>query len=259
MKVYLVNLTSRPDRLQHMDAELGRVGVPFVHVPAADAKTDPEVAAQADRGAGQSGDRISDGAVACTLSHRRIWQTFLDTGDAACIVLEDDLFLADDFAACLEDGWIPDDADVVKLETFAMRTHIDRAVAGRVAGSRLHRLRRRHPGTGGYLITRRGAEQLLAALWPPVDPIDEVMFNEEMGWMPGAVIYQATPALLIQADRYTPAKGDDLAFAESSIPLRSDTESRGAEGIAARLIRRATNEIAARFKGTIYTIVPFTR
>ncbi len=243
-----------------MEQELDRVGVDFIHFPAIDAKTDPALRDWKNRGASKTGYVISDGAVACGLSHRKVWETFLAGGGTFCAVVEDDVLLSDSFPACLATDWIPPDVDVVKLETTRNRTHLGRAIEGRPPRGELHRLLGRHPCTGAYIISRKGAESLLDYMWPPIDAVDEVMFNPEFGWMPQAAVYQLTPAVAIQAE-YADEVLEGEGFAESSIAQRSTDTciTPGAETLSQRLLRRGRNELKARQIGSAYVVVPFAR
>lgn len=258
MDVYVVNLDARTDRLQHISNELHRVGVPFQRVPAVDAQNAPQINALADRGPGLSGHVISNGALACLLSHRITWQMLLDSDAPYCAVLEDDVLLAESFAAFMTPDWIPADAAVVKLETFLNRTHIDANMHIRLAGHDICRLRGRHVGGAAYIVSRNAAESLLERSAPGVDAADEILFNPEYGWFSAAKVYQAVPAIAVQADRLPKSANVTRAWMESSIPqrdARGDTIKR--ETPLARLYRRVRNEITAKTTKTKYTIVAF--
>ena len=58
------------------------------------------------------------GAVACAWSHRKALRAFLDTGESAALILEDDIEAAPDTPSLLESvDWWPPDAHVIRLET----------------------------------------------------------------------------------------------------------------------------------------------
>lgn len=260
MKVYVINLESRPDRLRHIRTELGRVGVDFLCVPAIDASASGLIADMRDRAASRSGYVISDANLACTLSHHRVWRMHLDSGDDYGVVLEDDVLVSDDFAECLNEDWIPDGADIVKLETFETRAHLGRRPESTLSGRQVHRLLSRHIGAAAYVISRAAAKSLLDYMAPPVDAADEVMFNEDYGWMPQAKIYQVVPAMALQADHRAPERDSPAGFAESSIRARAvNSIAAKTETFPERVLRRMRNEWKAWRIGTSYSVVPFAR
>src|SRR5436190_5943879 len=119
MQTYLINLARRPDRLAAMARQAGSLGVSLERVEAVDAKAAEP--AELDRWFTPSGPlgEIPAGDKACLLSHRRGWEMFLAGGDGHAVFLEDDVRLSAGAAALLtNDGWIPADAAVVKLEHY---------------------------------------------------------------------------------------------------------------------------------------------
>ena len=262
MKAYCINLDRRPDRLQHMTGLLARHGIGFERVAAVDGR-DPQVAAAAaDCREGMSGHRMSAGAYACFQSHREVWRRLVASGAPHAMVLEDDLLIAEGFAAYLEAGWLPADADLVKLETYQIRLHRDSGPGLAARGRRLYRLRSRHAGTGCYVIARSAAEQLLAATETISDPVDETMFNHASPLFAGLRIYQMVPSPVIQGEGQGEAAGQDgSGWAQSSIPDRyapgSPARILQAERFPARLRRRLRAEIWSVVAGTRYVVVPY--
>lgn len=263
MKAYCINLDRRPDRLAHCHAECGRHGMAFERIAAVDGK-DPTIAAAAHTIPPMwTGLRMSAGAYACLQSHRKAWQQLLDSGAPHAMIFEDDLLFAEGIAAYLDDGWVPEDADIVKLETFGTRTHIDRTASTTVAGHRLHRLRSTHIGAGAYVLTAATAQRLLAETENRGDPIDEVIFNDRLSVFPSLAVYQMVPAPAIQGKR--PGAGaaavDDMAgWVKSSLTHRIETDPDGIgakhETLPSRLWRRVREELLARKRGTVYVVVP---
>ena len=90
IKIHVINLARRPDRLEEMEAQLARLGLGFHRVDACDAKSEPEAELAARfRPKGPLGV-IGQGDKACTISHFRAMQAILDSGVPG-IVLEDDM------------------------------------------------------------------------------------------------------------------------------------------------------------------------
>ena len=262
MKAYCINLDRRPDRLAHMTAEFARAGIPFERIPAVDGQ-DPEVAATAARLplSSLSNKRISTGAYGCMQSHRAAWRQLIASGDRWGMIFEDDLVLAPDLALHLHDGWVPKDADIVKLETFRIRLHISREHQDIGGGRRVARLLSSHIGAGAYLTNAETAQLLLAETVVCGDPVDELMFNEQLPFFSKVRIYQMFPAPAIQGDRAEVTKQklhsgwqatsivDRLASGHVETDITPETPLH-------RLWRRGREEIRARVRGTRYVVVP---
>jgi|SRR6185312_11606909 len=177
MKIYLINLARRPDRLEAMQQQGTRLGLAFDRIEAVDARaTTPS--AQLFAPNGPLGE-IPRGDQCCTLSHILAWRAFLSGGDSHAAVLEDDVLLSSGAQALLRDAaWIPAGIDVVKLEHYGPQDQSVllsdiREVPG---GFRLGRLRSRHTGAAAYILTRRAAELLLAVTRFTL-PVDHLLFN----------------------------------------------------------------------------------
>ncbi|HKQ11419.1 MAG TPA: glycosyltransferase family 25 protein [Rhizomicrobium sp.] len=179
MRIYLVNLARRPDRLAAMIRQTVPLGLSLERIEAVDAKS--EEPAMVNRWFTQSGPlgQIPMGDKACLLSHRRGWETFLASGECHAVFLEDDVRLSTSAAALLtSDGWIPADAAVVKLEHYGpagQRVLLDEI---RAVGEdfQLGRMLSRHTGAAAYILSRRAAELLLSQTRFDL-PVDHLLFN----------------------------------------------------------------------------------
>lgn len=268
MRTYCINLDRRPDRLAHVTAEFARAGLGFERLAAVDAR-DPAVAEAAARmPLSFRGLRISAGAYACLQSHRLAWQRLLDSGEALAAVFEDDVILGPDLGFLAGDGWVPPDAELVKLETFRVRVHLSRRRIDLGGGNALARLHSTQLGCAGYVIRADLARRLLAMTETTGDPVDEIMFNTNLGLAAQTVIYQMVPAPAVQGDRVQQGRGPQgRGQALPDWQATSITE-RHAEGAAAgerpetplgRLVRRLREELRARGQGTRYVVVPHRR
>jgi glycosyl transferase family 25 len=180
MRTYLINLARRRDRLDAMAAQLGALGVDFVRVEALDAGAVPESEIEKWFDAGGPLGVLPRGDKCCTLSHRRAWELFVESGAPYAAVLEDDVVLAPGGAALLKDsGWIAPDIGLVKLEQYGPPDQ--RILIGETSdiapGFRIARLHSRHTGAAAYVISRGAAQMLLGGVRRYALPVDHLLFN----------------------------------------------------------------------------------
>jgi len=200
MKIYCINLDRHPLRMERMQRCLQ--GLAFERIAAMDGRILPGPEYR-DATQPMSADNLSRYELACIQSHRRAWSRFLASGDAFGCVLEDDVILSPDFPKFVSDAsWIPAGRDLVKIETFC-----EKIMLSHTAVSALDRflaeLRSVHPGTGAYILSRRGAEMLLAETAKPRLPLDLAIFGADFLQRHGP-LFQLIPALCVQA-RHIPA------------------------------------------------------
>jgi glycosyl transferase family 25 len=249
VKAYCINLDRRPDRLAHMAAQFVRLAMTVERIPAVDGHR-PDIAMEADRITSGLQGKMAPTAYACFQSHRQAWRLLLASGDAHAMVFEDDLLLADGIETYLLEGWIPADADIVKLETWNKPTHVA-AGPGLPAGARrLFRLRSRHHGTGCYVIAAAAARRLLAQTDGPLkDPIDKYMFDHRSPAFHDLTIYQMIPAPAIQGNQLGDLS-EGGTWAATSIPGRWDAGSwRRLNGHSFQWLRDISRPVRQRLRG----------
>jgi len=171
-------------------------GLAFERVPAVDGKRlDGQEYRDASRPAGAG--NLGRYELACVQSHRFAWSRFLADGGVYGCLLEDDVVLSPDFPKFISDtSWIPPQCDVVKIETCCEKVMLSRTGVG--ARDRvLSELHSPHQGTGAYILSRRGAEMLLAETVKPGLPLDLMIFGADFLQQHGP-LYQLIPALCVQ-------------------------------------------------------------
>ena len=137
MRIFVINLNRRTDRLEHMTRQL----LAFERVEAVDgaAVKDPPVNRflfWCSKGYG-----VRPGEIGCALSHQNVYRMICERGiDVAC-VLEDDVCLCEDFAN--------------RIENFSKEMLVDEPVVLAFAET-----------TAGYLINRSGARLMLSLNCP---------------------------------------------------------------------------------------------
>ncbi len=180
MKIFLVNLERRPDRLAAMTEQLNRLGITFERFDAVDgAKADPAELSAPFAATGPLGP-LSSGDKACTFSHLHLWRRIGAGSDSHAVILEDDIFLSEDSSPFLTTpDWIPREAGLVKLEKYGGERPLivigkDRRQA---LGREVAPLLSRHTGSGGYVISREKAAALANMADKFTLPIDHLLFN----------------------------------------------------------------------------------
>ncbi|CUH63130.1 Lipooligosaccharide biosynthesis protein lex-1 [Thalassovita autumnalis] len=220
--VSVVSLTRATDRRALVAEQFAHANVDAQFFDATDGVVTPEALSAFDD-FGPWGP-MEMHAKACTHSHIQALRAFLSTDESYCLMLEDDVFLSEDLGAWLADmSWWPNDADVVKIERWLDdrlivllapngATHLGRCIS---------RLRSRHSGTAGYLVSRTGAQKIVAHDNRNV-PIDHNLFNGAVSPLARKLVtYQVSPALSVQGNLPPQTKGDGGAAAPMHAPKPS--------------------------------------
>lgn len=211
LATYLISLTRATGRHAQMGVTLAEAQVEAEYVEAVDLQDTPEdKLLQQCKSFGPWGV-FAPGNMACTLSHAKVWETFLASDADVALVLEDDVFLSPELHHWLEDlSWWPEGCQMVSLEFW--RSKSMRVLLGASARSHLGRkiapMLSRYPGAAGYMLTRKGAEVLLAQA--PFDmTVDALLFNPMVS-APARDLkpYQIAPALIKQGN--TPPDEDSF-------------------------------------------------
>lgn len=190
MKCLIINLDRSADRLAHMTSQFARIGVAFERVSGLDAAI-----------AGVSATpSLSAAEVCCYLSHRRCWQMIADGTDRYGVVFEDDVVFSANAGLLLsDDGWVPRDADVVKLESFFIKVRLARKHLAVGNGYSVARLVGEHVGAAGYLVSKVAAQKLIRRTGPARHVVDHVLFSPTLLTCSLNTTYQLTPALCAQS------------------------------------------------------------
>ncbi|TPK97050.1 glycosyltransferase family 25 protein [Mesorhizobium sp. B2-4-14] len=249
MKRLVINLDRSPDRLAHMTAEFVRIGIAFERVAGVDAREcldlvlQPQHAIHAIR-------PLSGSEIACLHSHRACWMIIAQDDAPYGAVFEDDMVFSSKAGALLGDSsWVPADADVVKLETFFSRTVIQRKRIAAGHGFSMVRLRKGHPGAGGYLLSRQTARDFLEATAKVNIAVDDLIFDPIIS--ADKTVYQLVPALCAQDQ-----------FVDDRLPSLLDEErdaARSASGLLPRQRKPTVVRIRREAGRTMRWIADFCR
>lgn len=252
---YCINLARRPDRWARMTDLAQAHGFEVTRVEATDAR-DPAQLGPLPRAPGPILDTpILPGDLACSLSHRRVWQMIVDRGHEAAIVLEDDCVFAEGFAAFLDPGWLPPDAKVVRLETTMLSARYGPLRPLPIPGRQIAAMRSRHTGAAATVITRAGAAFLLKAVPQFRDPVDQVLYNDRSALFSALAPLQVFPAPAIQGQILH--QDDQPDWATSEIATERDGFRAHSVRSGRQPLRRGARKLLQRALGTEKIVVPF--
>jgi glycosyl transferase family 25 len=207
MRVYLINLERRKDRLGAMQEQAACLGLRLERVVALDAGTTDrdEVNRRFAQWFARTGPlgEIPAGDKACLLSHRAGWERFAASGEAHAVFLEDDVRLSRVAGPMLaSDAWIPAGMDVVKLEHYGPPGQRVLLADLHAVGEdfRIGRMLSRHTGGGAYILSRKAATMLLAEHRFDL-PVDHLLFNPNNSRLfAGLKPWQLLPAIARQEE-----------------------------------------------------------
>lgn len=249
MKSLVINLDRATERLVHMNATFRSRNLDFTRIAAVDAK----LLQQMEIARWCSGDaKLGLAELACFQSHRKCWQRVIELGLSHAAIFEDDVLLGTDAIAILKSSvWIPPHVDMIKLETNARPTIVEKTSTCRVADRSIKRLCGAHFNTGAYIVSRNGAQILLAASRQVDRPVDLFLFDEEgLARLP---IYQLVPALCIQpfvANRLQVHAGDPLLMTSA---VDQDRQARRPQGVrrVRHKLRRIKENVREVLRGSL--------
>ncbi|MBT8154859.1 glycosyltransferase family 25 protein [Epibacterium ulvae] len=264
LATYLISLTRATGRHAQMGVTLAAAQVEAKYVEAVDLQDTPHEELLRKCNSFGPWGVFAPGNMACTLSHAKVWETFLASDADVALVLEDDVFLSPELQHWLEDlSWWPQGCQMVSLEFW--RSKSMRVLLGASARSHLGRnvapMLSRYPGAAGYMLTRKGAEVLLAQA--PFDmTVDALLFNPMVS-APARDLkpVQIDPALIKQGN--TPIDEDSFLGHAARKPsgelLKRQKRLRGIAELKAvplQLLRLVTG--AARLTRVTYADRTFT-
>jgi glycosyl transferase family 25 len=179
MRIFVINLARRPDRMAAMAAQLDRLGLAYERFDAVDGKTFDPVELNAPFAAKGAMAELTPGDKACTTSHIHLWRRIAAASESHAVILEDDVELSAAAANFLKSsGWIPPDAGLIKIERYGDKDQLTLVGKGvKVLDRDIAPLRSRHPGSGGYIISREKAALLAGMTEKIAVPIDQLLFN----------------------------------------------------------------------------------
>lgn len=197
---YVISLSDKHQRRNHITKIFSDLNLTFYFYDAIDThKIDEFINKNSIK---LSSSHLSEGEIACYLSHFDLWQQVVDKNLEYIAIFEDDIYLAKDASALLTElNWLPKNFDAIKLETMNERVFIHKTIE-LVNNRYLAKMQSRHMGGAGYIVSRKGASKLISktftdGITAPVDHLifDWLIHNEKQ-------VFQLTPAICIQDKVY---------------------------------------------------------
>lgn len=212
-KIAVVSLTNEYERRQHIDSLFDTHNLDFSYFDAINKFQIDDTLKKYDLTINT--DRMSLGEIACYLSHYCLWQQVIEYNLPYLMVFEDDIYFSKSVKTILNNlDWLPDNFDVIKLETMYDRVMINKGTS-LLLGHSLCQMQSRHMGMAGYIISQKGVRKLLAMTkMLGIDrQVDHIMFDRLI-LDKGNSVHQVLPALCIQ----------DKIYNKDSIQFQSELE-----------------------------------
>ena len=201
MKNYVISLKSATARREHISNEFGKQNVSFEFF---DAITPSEIDATAQElGLNVSDTELTQGEIACLLSHVSLWKKALDEQLDYIAIFEDDIYLGKDADNFLNSAkWIPEGIDIIKLEAFSKSALMLFHSIKLNNNKKIRQLTGEHLATAGYILSLKAVNfyMLKFKSEKKLIAIDHIMFEKSI-LDKTAKVYQLLPALCIQSDR----------------------------------------------------------
>ena len=203
MRVFLINLACRPDRLSLMETQLSSLELPFSRIDAVDGLGDSDI------GYPDNHPILSKAEYACYLSHLKLWQAFVETGDSHCLVLEDDVVLAKSIPNILRHkSFFQHNAALTRLERHRHSSLISKFAHGRFKSRRLVRMFEFEGSSGAYVLSRNFALYLIKHHSKPEIPADHILLDHRRTHFKKHIIYMLDPAAACQRHFLDPSDPD---------------------------------------------------
>ena len=199
---FFINLQKSTARADHMRSESIRLDLRLSREVAVDGKglTLEDVTSIHNPVKGLH--QMSAQEIGCFLSHRNVWKRIAEGENAFGAVFEDDLTFSNDARYLMSnDGWIPPNVDIVKIETTSRKVLLFPPFSQVIPGRRLGHLASAHMGGGGYIVSKSIATRLYDATQEIVAPVDYILFSPEHMILREVSRLQMFPAICVQQVR----------------------------------------------------------
>jgi len=218
IKSYIINLDRDVGRMSHMRAYFRDGGIDFERISAVDGRlmTEEEFKNFFQTRSQASGSWLR-GQVGCFLSHYAIWTKIALGAENCAAIFEDDIHVAGFISDILtDDAWLPEDFDIIRLETSTNRMLLDKYPIRILSDRFLYRLRSTSWCAGAYILSRSCARKLISVPKTWHNTTDYFLFcHEHSSIAKELTVYQFSPALATQ-DQFL-KNGDEIRRFSSNI------------------------------------------
>ncbi len=212
MRILLINPDDYTDRLRWMESQFSELGLTFERIPACKPDELSEDRIRQIHATCESGMVRKPIEIAANISHKRCWKIIADGDDPYVCVFEDDVHLSPDAAKFLAtSSWIPDGAELIKIETFNFEVAYFYKQPIAALDRTLFRLKGFHPGSAGYIISKAAARRLLDETRSDYGGMSYLLFGPKPARGADLRTFQLYPALCIQDMRIAGDKNPKLA------------------------------------------------
>jgi glycosyl transferase family 25 len=173
---YIINLDRDVQRLDAVTQNLNMLGLPFKRIQGVVGKELPNWEKYVDLKTYAKRNRRTTprlGEIGCYLSHLKAMETFLQTNDPWCIILEDDAEVLPECLDVINALAAQDDWDLVKFFNFHHGLPFKKRLLGLNQSLVIHLTRT--TSSAAYAINRRAAEKLLRSALPITEQIDHAI------------------------------------------------------------------------------------
>lgn len=215
MNNYVISLTTSTKRRHHIVEQFDAQNIKFKFFDAIEPHKNSKIST--DLVVNISDCDLTPGEVACLLSHVSLWKMMVDQQFNYMAIFEDDILLGESAELLLNSTqWIPQHADLIKLEKFAAAAKMKLSTEKVSHHRKLRQLTGKHLGAAGYILTLNAARKLLDYVQQQkkLIAVDHILFevfieNKQLN------ILQLLPGICIQSDQFYPTEQailSDLEF-----------------------------------------------
>ncbi len=200
LPIWVLNLRRDQERRRFMSGQMQRLGLDFAFVPAVDKRelTERDLTHYSATAALlEMGRELGQGEIACALSHARIWKRIVTEGHAEVLVLEDDVRPGTGLKGIIENrDKLPAGYDFINFTTPVGQTPFGEAISDNYRAAKHHYWA---SSTGAYLLSRKGAQKLLACAFPIRFPADNLTARVDITRL---VSYGIDPGVVVHAEEF---------------------------------------------------------
>lgn len=215
MEIYAISLKSSATRRSHIIEQFNNQNIKFNFFDAIQPDDNSNIAN--DLSLNISDCDLTQGEIACLLSHVSLWKKMIDEELTHIAIFEDDILLGESADLLLQGAeWMPNIADIIKLEKFASAAKMKLGAQQVSPNRKVRQLVGKHLGAAGYILTLKSAKLLLSYIQNQTKliAVDHILF-EVLIESKQLNVFQVLPGVCIQSDRLYPTEKailSDLEF-----------------------------------------------